>query len=66
VDLALQWTNSYAEQILPYTNNIHNKDGGTHLTACARAHALAEHVRHANNLFKEAKTGLTVMTPVKG
>src|SRR5258708_5090314 len=32
VDLALQWNSTYAEQIFPYTNNVHNNDGGTHLT----------------------------------
>jgi len=32
VDLALQWNSTYAERDLPYTNNVHNKDGGTHLT----------------------------------
>src|SRR5205085_4765615 len=25
VELALQWNSSYAEQIFPYTNNVHNK-----------------------------------------
>ena len=60
VDLALQWTNSYAEQILPYTNNIHNKDGGTHLTGLRGALTRSlNNYGTANNLFKEAKTGLT-------
>jgi DNA gyrase subunit B len=60
VDLALQWTNSYAEQILPYTNNIHNKDGGTHLTGLRAALTRSlNNYGQANNLFKEAKSGLT-------
>ena len=60
VDLALQWTNSYAEQILPYTNNIHNKDGGTHLTGLRGALTRSlNNYGTANNLFKDAKTGLT-------
>ncbi|MEO6600400.1 MAG: DNA topoisomerase (ATP-hydrolyzing) subunit B [Polyangiaceae bacterium] len=60
VDMALQWTNSYAEQILPYTNNIHNKDGGTHLTGLRGALTRSlNNYGQANNLFKEAKSGLT-------
>jgi DNA gyrase subunit B len=31
VECSLKWNSSYAEDVLPYTNNIFQKDGGTHL-----------------------------------
>ncbi len=60
VDVALQWTNAYAEQIFCYTNNVHNKDGGTHLTGLrgALTRTLNGYAQ-AQNLLKDAKNGLT-------
>ena len=31
IECSLKWNNSYSEDIFPYTNNIYQKDGGTHL-----------------------------------
>jgi DNA gyrase subunit B len=60
VDLALQWTNSYADQILCYTNNVHNKDGGTHLTGLRTALTRTlNNYGQQHNLFKDAKSGLS-------
>jgi DNA gyrase subunit B len=60
VDLALQWTNAFAEHILCYTNNVHNKDGGTHLTGLRSALTRSLNTYgQEHNLFKDAKNGLT-------
>jgi DNA gyrase subunit B len=60
VEVALQWNGSYAEQIFPYTNNVHNKDGGTHLTGLRSALTrVFNQYGAAQNLFKEVKSGLT-------
>ncbi|MDX2053311.1 MAG: DNA topoisomerase (ATP-hydrolyzing) subunit B [Polyangiaceae bacterium] len=60
VDLAIQWTNAYQEHILPYTNNVFNKDGGTHLTGLRSALTRTlNNYGTAQNLFKEVKNGLT-------
>jgi DNA gyrase subunit B len=60
VDLAIQWCSSYAEQIFCYTNNVHNKDGGTHLTGLRTALTRSLNgYGQDNNLFKDVKNGLS-------
>ncbi len=60
VEVAMQWNKSYVEQVFPYTNNVHNRDGGTHLTGFRGALTRVFNNYGTNaNLFKEVKNGLT-------
>jgi DNA gyrase subunit B len=60
MDIALQWTASYTEQISCYTNNVHNKDGGTHLTGLRSALTRTLNTYgQAQGLLKEIKMGIT-------
>ena len=56
----VQWTRRYTEQIICYTNNIHNSDGGTHLTGLRTALTKTLNTYGQDqNLFKDVKNGLT-------
>ncbi len=60
VEVALQWNSTYAEQILPFTNNVHNKDGGTHVTGFRAALTrVFNNYGQAQQLFKDVKSGLS-------
>ena len=37
IEIAMQWSDSYNESIFPYTNNVFNRDGGTHMTGLRTA-----------------------------
>ncbi len=60
VEIAMQWNDSYHEHILCFTNNIRQRDGGTHLAALRSALTRTINNYAANNkLFKKEKIILT-------
>ena len=60
IELAFQYTDSYAENIFSYVNNINTHEGGTHLvgfkTALTRT---LNNYAYKNNLIKEGKISLS-------
>lgn len=60
VEIAMQWNDSFSENVLCYTNNVFNKEGGTHLTGfrTALTKTINDYGSKAN-LLKELKSALS-------
>ncbi|MGC4051450.1 MAG: DNA topoisomerase (ATP-hydrolyzing) subunit B [Paludibaculum sp.] len=76
IDIAMQWNDSYSDQIFSYANNINTKDGGTHLTGfrtaltrtlnfCARQAGLFKEIKDANLSGDDVLEGITAVVSVK-
>ena len=60
LECSLKWNASYAEDIFPYTNNIYQKDGGTHLLGFRSALTrVINKYANEHNLLKKNKLAIS-------
>ena len=60
IECSLKWNASYAEDIFPYTNNIYQKDGGTHLLGFRSALTrVINKYANEHNLLKKNKLAIS-------
>ncbi len=72
IECSLQWTDSYHENTICFTNNIIQRDGGTHLAGFRGAltrsivNYINKNIKNTNNISGEdAREGLTCIISVK-
>ncbi len=60
IECSLKWNAGYTEDIFPYTNNIYQKDGGTHLLGFRSALTrIVNKYANENNLLKKNKLAIS-------
>ena len=74
VECSFEWNAGYSEEVLPFTNNIHQKDGGTHLLGfrTALTRVINKYSADRNNKKnkitlsgEDIKEGLTAVLSIK-